>query len=107
MSDDDDRAPGTHWIGDWQGPRAGLDAVEYKKNHVPTGNRIPTIQPVAIPTELSRFLLWRLRALEIGTETETKQTATISIFSGAARKLDEAVKVFTVSESEPSISGHL
>jgi len=23
------RAPGTHWIGDWVGPRVGLDAVEY------------------------------------------------------------------------------
>jgi len=22
------RAPGTHWIGGWMGPRAGLDAVE-------------------------------------------------------------------------------
>jgi hypothetical protein len=22
------RAPGTHWIGDWVGPRAGLDDVE-------------------------------------------------------------------------------
>jgi hypothetical protein len=23
-----ERAPGTHWIGGWVGPRAGLDAVE-------------------------------------------------------------------------------
>jgi hypothetical protein len=22
------RAPGTHWIGDWVGPRAGLDDTE-------------------------------------------------------------------------------
>jgi hypothetical protein len=22
-----ERTPGTHWIGDWVGPRAGLDAV--------------------------------------------------------------------------------
>jgi hypothetical protein len=26
-----ERAPGTHWIGDWVGPRAGLDAVAEKK----------------------------------------------------------------------------
>jgi hypothetical protein len=29
-----DRAPGTHWIGGWVGPRAGLDAVS--KRNVPT-----------------------------------------------------------------------
>jgi hypothetical protein len=23
-----ERAPGTHWIGGWVGPRAGLDGVE-------------------------------------------------------------------------------
>jgi hypothetical protein len=23
--------PGTHWIGDWMGPRAGLDDVEKRK----------------------------------------------------------------------------
>jgi hypothetical protein len=22
-----ERAPGTHWIGGWEGPRAGLDAM--------------------------------------------------------------------------------
>jgi hypothetical protein len=26
-----ERAPGTHWIGGWVGPRAGLDAVEKRK----------------------------------------------------------------------------
>jgi hypothetical protein len=26
-----ERAPGTHWIEDWVGPRAGLDAVERRK----------------------------------------------------------------------------
>jgi hypothetical protein len=25
------RAPGTHWIGGWVGPRAGLDDVENRK----------------------------------------------------------------------------
>jgi hypothetical protein len=40
------RAPGTHWIGGWVGPRAGLDTVENKKNFFP----LPVI--VAVPTEL-------------------------------------------------------
>jgi hypothetical protein len=26
-----ERAPGTHWIGGWVGPRAGLDEVEKRK----------------------------------------------------------------------------
>jgi hypothetical protein len=26
-----ERAPGTHWIGDWVCPRAGLDGVEKRK----------------------------------------------------------------------------
>jgi hypothetical protein len=26
-----ERAPGTHWIGDWVGPRTGLDDVERRK----------------------------------------------------------------------------
>jgi hypothetical protein len=26
-----ERAPGTHWIGDWVGPRAGLDDVEKRE----------------------------------------------------------------------------
>jgi hypothetical protein len=36
-----ERAPGTHWIGGWVGPRAGLDDMEKKKILVPTGTRIP------------------------------------------------------------------
>jgi hypothetical protein len=27
----EERAPGTHWIGSWVGPRAGLDDVEERK----------------------------------------------------------------------------
>jgi hypothetical protein len=40
--------PGTHWIGRWVGPRAGLDAVaKRKENPAPAGNRNPVVQPVA------------------------------------------------------------
>jgi hypothetical protein len=30
-----ERAPGTHWIGGWVGPRAVLDAVVKRKNILP------------------------------------------------------------------------
>jgi hypothetical protein len=46
-----ERAPGTHWIGGWVSPRAGLDAVQ-NKNFAPTGTRTPVVQPVAIVAEL-------------------------------------------------------
>jgi hypothetical protein len=49
-----ERTLATHWIGGLIGPRAGLEAVE-KRKIVPTGNRSPIFQPVAIPTEF--FLL--------------------------------------------------
>jgi hypothetical protein len=40
------RAPGSHSIV-WVGPRAGLDAVEKRKNPAPVGNQTPAVQPVA------------------------------------------------------------
>jgi hypothetical protein len=33
-----ERAPSTHWIGDWVDPRAGLDMVMEGKMPVPVGN---------------------------------------------------------------------
>jgi len=42
------RVPGTHWIGGWAGPRAGLEAVVKKKNSQPLpGLESPIIQTVA------------------------------------------------------------
>jgi hypothetical protein len=38
-----ERAPGTHWIGGWVGPRADLDAVAMKKISIPASNR--TLEP--------------------------------------------------------------
>jgi hypothetical protein len=42
------RAPGTHWIGGWVRPKAGLEAVVKKINSItePAGNWTPAIQPV-------------------------------------------------------------
>jgi hypothetical protein len=43
------RAPGTHWIGGWVGPRAVLDAVVKRKISSPrreSNLRTPIVQPV-------------------------------------------------------------
>jgi hypothetical protein len=48
---------GTHWIGDWVGPTAGLD-TEAEKNLLPLPDikpRPPSPEPVDIPTELFRL----------------------------------------------------
>jgi hypothetical protein len=44
-----ERALGTHCIGSWVGPRAGLEALEKKKNAIsaPAGNRTLVVQYVA------------------------------------------------------------
>jgi hypothetical protein len=45
-----ERAPGTHWIGGWVGPRAVLDAVVKRKIPSPgreSKPRTPIVQPVA------------------------------------------------------------
>jgi hypothetical protein len=45
----EERAPGTHWIGSWVGPRAGLDDVEKRKFLTIPGLELwpPVIQPIA------------------------------------------------------------
>jgi hypothetical protein len=45
-----ERAPGTHWIGGWVGPRAVLDVVVKGKIPSPrreSNPRTPIVQPVA------------------------------------------------------------
>jgi hypothetical protein len=45
-----ERAHGTHWIGDWVGPRAVLDAAVKRKIPSPrreSNPRTPIVQPVA------------------------------------------------------------
>jgi hypothetical protein len=47
--------PRTHWIGGWEDPRAGLNAVKILA--MPGIEPEPSsMQPVAVPTELSRLL---------------------------------------------------
>jgi hypothetical protein len=45
-----EKAPDTHWIGGWVGPRAVLDAVGKRKIPSPrrkSNPRTPIVQPVA------------------------------------------------------------
>jgi len=42
-----ERVPSTHWLGGWDGSRAGLDAVTKKKISPSAGNRNLVIQLVA------------------------------------------------------------
>jgi hypothetical protein len=38
-----ERAPDTHWIGGWVGPRAGLNAVKKRNFFTSAGNRTPAV----------------------------------------------------------------
>jgi hypothetical protein len=38
-----ERAPGTHWIGEWVDPIAGLDDVEKRKFLTPPGLEFPPL----------------------------------------------------------------
>jgi hypothetical protein len=49
-----ERALGTHWIGDWMGPKAGLDDVEERKFLSLTRLEL-RLSIVAIPAALSRL----------------------------------------------------
>jgi hypothetical protein len=58
-----ERAPGTHWIGSWVGPRAVLDAVVKRKipsPHRELNRRTPIVQPV-----VQRFTDWAIVALDL------------------------------------------
>jgi hypothetical protein len=55
-----ERAPGTHWVWGWVGPRAGLNDVEKRKFLTLPGLKLRLLrcpaQPVARPTPLSRLV---------------------------------------------------
>jgi hypothetical protein len=56
-----ERAPGTHWIGGWVGPRAVLDSVVKRKIPSPrreSNPRTPIVEPVA-----QRYTHWAITAL--------------------------------------------
>jgi hypothetical protein len=44
------KIPGTHWIGGWVGPRAGVNTAVVKRKNliiVPAGDQTPVVKPVA------------------------------------------------------------
>jgi hypothetical protein len=47
--------PGTHGIGGWLGPRAGLNSVDMRKTFCSAGERTPAVQPVA-----RRYIDWAM-----------------------------------------------
>jgi hypothetical protein len=56
-----ERAPGTHWIGGWEGPRAVLDAEVDRKIPSPrreSNPRTPIVQPAA-----QRYTDWAIMVL--------------------------------------------
>jgi hypothetical protein len=58
-----ERAPGTHWIGGWVGPRTVLDAEVKRKIPSPrrkSNPRTPNVQPVA-----QRYTDWDITATNI------------------------------------------
>jgi hypothetical protein len=60
-----ERAPCTHWIGGWEGPRAGLDAVVKREIPSPCRDSNPWSsipQRSAIPPEFTRAV-WKARGL--------------------------------------------
>jgi hypothetical protein len=67
-----ERTSGTHFIGGWASPRAGLDAVMKRKipsPHRESNSNLPARSLVTIPTELLRLVfvtvLQRLRVLPV------------------------------------------
>jgi hypothetical protein len=55
-----ERAPATHWIVGWVGPRAGLDAVEKKKNVWPYWDS--NSDPSVVKLVTSRYTDWAIPA---------------------------------------------
>jgi hypothetical protein len=51
-----ERAPGTHWIGGWVDPRAGLDDVEKRKFLL-----VPGLEPQLLGRPARNLSLYRLR----------------------------------------------
>jgi hypothetical protein len=63
--------PGTHWIGGWVGPRAGLDAmvkIKIPKPHRESNPRTPIVQLVA-----QRYTDWAIWPTDRPTDRPTNQ----------------------------------
>jgi hypothetical protein len=56
-----ERPPGTHWLGGWVGPRAGLDTVSRRKFPSPRQDSNP--DPPIVQSVVSRYTDWAIPAL--------------------------------------------
>jgi hypothetical protein len=64
-------APGTHWVGGWMGPRAGLDSVSKRRILSPyweSNSHHPIVQPVVscVCFEMASLFIWFTTSLKIG-----------------------------------------
>jgi hypothetical protein len=77
-----ERAAGSHWIGGWADPRAGLDTVVKRKIPSPrreSNPRTPIVQPVAQRhTEYFCFNIWKAEG-EISDLIEQRQNFNINV----------------------------
>jgi hypothetical protein len=64
-----ERAPGTHFIGSWVDPRAGLEDMEKWKLLTLQGLELPP--PMVVQSVASRYIDWAIPA-SIYTTTERK-----------------------------------
>jgi hypothetical protein len=55
-----ERAPGTHWIGGWVGPRAVLDAVV--KRNIPSPSRESNLRTPIVQPIVQRYTDWAITA---------------------------------------------
>jgi len=71
--------PGTHCIGSWVGPRAGLDGCGKSRPHQDATPGPSSPQPVAIPTELSHRTLYSLCSFYSYSTKHLLQTTTATV----------------------------
>jgi hypothetical protein len=73
------RAPGTHWIGDCLGPKAGLDAVARRKNPNPCRESNPSHSVDSLVTHCcANPITIRLNEVEFRTSRRTAPSAACS-----------------------------
>jgi hypothetical protein len=75
-----ERVPGTHWIGDWVGPRAGLDDVEKQKFLTLPGLEL---RPLGRPARSQSLYRLRCPGSHIRSNTAIKTLSTCMEFLNA------------------------
>jgi hypothetical protein len=97
------RAPGTHWIGGWVGPRAVLDAVVNRKIPSPSRKsnpRTPIVQPVA-----QHYTDWAITAI-LGSKVMSNLTPRIPYNTRQFKEFRAEVKNARSHTSTPPTRPH-